>query len=356
MHMSDALLSPVVGGAGWLVAGAFLVHSAREVRRTPEASLPALMGVLGAFVFAAQMINFGIPGTGSSGHLGGGLLLAVLLGPHAAFLVMASVLTVQALLFADGGLLALGCNIVNLGVFTCFVAYPLLFRPISGPGARRGRLTIAAVVAAVVGLQLGAFAVVVETTASGISRFPFVSFLAFMLPIHFAIGVAEGLVTVAVLLYVWRARPDLARRELDGGRSLRPLLVAFGVATVVVGSTLSWFASTRPDGLEWSLAQASGGEQLPVGEDGLHGVLADLQEVTSLLPGYSRRGPLDGNEPSRASWPEPDSGTSLSGVGGGAVVLFLSLGLGLALRRARTPKGTKARDSDRSRPLAPPLA
>ncbi len=77
-----------------------------------------LMGVLGAFIFAAQMINFTIPGTGSSGHLGGGMILAILLGPHAAFLVMASVLTVQALFFADGGLLALGCNIWNLGVLS----------------------------------------------------------------------------------------------------------------------------------------------------------------------------------------------------------------------------------------------
>jgi cobalt/nickel transport system permease protein len=120
MHMSDALISPTVGAAGWLTAAGFAAYAGREVRRAPEASPPALMGVLGAFVFAAQMINFSIPATGSSWHLGGGLLLAALLGPHAAFLVMASVLAVQALLFADGGLLALGCNVINLGVCTFF--------------------------------------------------------------------------------------------------------------------------------------------------------------------------------------------------------------------------------------------
>ena len=78
------------------------------------------------------MINFTIPGTGSSGHLGGGMILAILLGPHAAFLVMASVLTVQALFFADGGLLALGCNIWNLGVYPCYLIYPLIYKPLVG--------------------------------------------------------------------------------------------------------------------------------------------------------------------------------------------------------------------------------
>ncbi len=98
-----------------------------------RASIP-LMGVAGAFVFAAQMLNFAIPGTGSSGHLGGALMLAILLGPEAAFLVMASILAVQALFFADGGLLALGANIFNLGFFPAFVAYPLIYRKIVGDG------------------------------------------------------------------------------------------------------------------------------------------------------------------------------------------------------------------------------
>ena len=97
-----------------------------------------LMGVLGAFIFAAQMLNFTIPATGSSGHLGGGMILAILLGPYAAFLVMASVLTVQALFFADGGLLALGCNIFNLGFFPCFIAYPFIYKKIVGAPADPG--------------------------------------------------------------------------------------------------------------------------------------------------------------------------------------------------------------------------
>src|SRR5512143_3473726 len=107
MHMVDALLSPAVGGAMGAVTAATVAYCSRQVRREADDRRVPLMGVLGAFLFAAQMINFSIPGTGSSGHLGGGLLLAILLGPHAAFLVMTSVLIVQALFFADGGLLAL---------------------------------------------------------------------------------------------------------------------------------------------------------------------------------------------------------------------------------------------------------
>ena len=132
MHMADALLSPTVGTAMWGLTAGAIALSSRKVSRLLDDSRIPLMGVMGAFIFAVQMINFTIPGTGSSGHLGGGLMLAILLGPHAAFLTMASVLIVQALFFADGGLLALGCNIFNLGIFPCFIAYPFIYRRIVG--------------------------------------------------------------------------------------------------------------------------------------------------------------------------------------------------------------------------------
>jgi cobalamin biosynthesis protein CbiM len=132
MHMADALLSPGAGGAMLAVAAGTIAYSSAKVREEMDDRKVPLMGVMGAFLFAAQMINFTIPATGSSGHIGGGLLLAVLLGPHAAFLTIASVLMVQALFFADGGLLALGCNIFNLGALPAFIAYPLIYRPIAG--------------------------------------------------------------------------------------------------------------------------------------------------------------------------------------------------------------------------------
>ncbi|MBW2123959.1 MAG: energy-coupling factor ABC transporter permease, partial [Deltaproteobacteria bacterium] len=111
MHMADALLSPSVGAAFWVVSGTAVAYSARKLKQEADEKKIPLMGILGAFVFAAQMINFTIPGTGSSGHLAGGMILAVLLGPYAGFLTLASVLVVQALFFGDGGILALGCNV-----------------------------------------------------------------------------------------------------------------------------------------------------------------------------------------------------------------------------------------------------
>jgi cobalt/nickel transport system permease protein len=338
MHMADALISPTVAGVGWLLALGGISYAARRVQRTPEPGRPALMGVLGAFVFAAQMVNFAIPGTGSSGHLGGGLLLSVLLGPHAAFLVTASVLTVQALLFADGGLLALGCNIVNLGVFTCFVAYPLLFLPLAGTKPAPMRLTLAALVAALVGLELGALAVVFETTSSGISLLPFGSFVLFMLPIHAAIGVIEGLVTAGVLLYVWRARPDLVRVRGGAPRSQRPLravLAAFATSALLVGGVVSWFASTRPDGLEWSASRVSGREKPPSPRGAWHHWMNRAQRATSALPDYSF-GPAQAEpEASTSRWPAPNAGTSASGLIGAALTLLVALGVGLGLRVVR---------------------
>ncbi|MFL5271377.1 MAG: energy-coupling factor ABC transporter permease, partial [Anaeromyxobacteraceae bacterium] len=252
MHMSDALVSPAVGGVMWAATAGLTAVAARRVERDGEEGRVALMGVLGAFVFAAQMVNFAIPATGSSGHLGGGLLLAILLGPHAAFVVMASVLAVQALFFADGGLLAFGCNVWNLGFFTCFLAYPLVWRPLAGASPTRGRVVLASLAAAVVALQLGALGVVLETVASGISTLPFAAFAALMQPVHLAIGLVEGLVTAALVGAVWRARPDVLASRGAAAR-LRPLLAGLALAAAATGGVGAWFASSRPDGLEWAV-------------------------------------------------------------------------------------------------------
>ena len=142
MHMADALISPAVGGTMWAASAATIAYCSKKVKEDLDERKVPLMGVLGAFVFAAQMINFTIPATGSSGHLGGGMLLAILLGPYAAFLVIASVLVVQALFFADGGLLALGCNIFNLGFFPAFIAYPLIYKKIVKGEITQGRLAL----------------------------------------------------------------------------------------------------------------------------------------------------------------------------------------------------------------------
>lgn len=338
MHMADALLSPAVGGTMWTATACTIACCARKVQADLDDRKIPLMGVLGAFIFAAQMINFTIPATGSSGHLGGGLILAILLGPWAAFLTIASVLTVQALFFADGGLLALGCNIFNLGVFPCFLAYPLIYRPIAGAKPTPARIGIGATLAAVIGLQLGALAVVFETVASGIAELPFTAFLTVMLPIHLAIGLVEGLVTAAVVTFVWKARPEILERTADGrplGRlAIGKVLAGLGLAAVVTGGALSWFASSSPDGLEWSMLRVAGQEEPAAPEQGIHSQLADIQDKISFLPDYGfKTGDTAPDQAGGSSWPAVDGGTTASGLVGGAITLALALGLGLLFRR-----------------------
>lgn len=346
MHMADALLSPTVGATMWLASAGALAWSARRVQRRGDDRLVPLMGVLGAFVFAAQMINFAIPATGSSGHLGGGLLLAVLLGPHAALVVIASVLTVQALFFADGGLLALGANIFNLGVLPCFVAYALVYRVVVGVAPSRRRLTAAAVAAAVAGLLLGATGVVVQTVASGISSLPPASFLWLMLPVHAAIGVVEGLVTAAVLAFVWRIQPELlaaAPTAAPTRGGLKTLLASLALAATATAGAVSWFASPAPDGLESSIERVTGAAEFPAPATGVHATLERLQERTALMPDYQWPGRgqpgvpegADSGEPGDAAWPDVDPGTSLAGLAGGVLTLLLVGGIALLLRRLR---------------------
>ncbi len=267
MHMADALVSPAVGGAFWAVAAGTIAYCSSRVRKNLDDRKVPLMGVLGAFVFAAQMINFTIPATGSSGHLGGGLLLAILLGPSAAYLTIASVLMIQALFFADGGLLALGCNIFNLGVFPAFIAYPLIYKKLVGRDPRQSRMVAAAIIAAVVALQFGSLGVVLQTVLSGVSVLPFWPFLLLMQPIHLGIGVFEGVVTALVVTFIYQNRPEILESALRqkplGDLPIKSLLASFLLASLLIGGVLSWFVSENPDGLEWSIAKITGSPELP---------------------------------------------------------------------------------------------
>ncbi|MFA7269181.1 MAG: energy-coupling factor ABC transporter permease [Sterolibacterium sp.] len=336
MHMADALISPTVGVTLWAASTATLAWCSRRIRQGDEERLIPLMGVLGAFVFAVQMINFTIPATGSSGHIGGGLLLSILLGPHAACVVIASILTVQALFFADGGLLALGANIFNLGVFPCFAGYLLVYRPLLGAdrlASSQRRITIVATLAAVVGSQLGAFAVVLETMFSGISNLPISTFLLLMQPIHLAIGLVEGLATAIVILFVRRARPDLFMANAASPipiSSRKPLLLALGIATVLTAGVFSWFASTQPDGLEWSIAHAAGSATLPAPESGFHTAQAQHK-----ITGMTDDKPPTGRS-NEAAWPAVDSSRSLASLIGAAITLGLVISIGYLLRRRRS--------------------
>lgn len=337
MHMADALVSPAVGGTLWAASAATIAYCSRRVRKNLDERKIPLMGVLGAFVFAAQMINFTIPATGSSGHLGGGLLLTILLGPAAAFLTIASVLMVQALFFADGGLLALGCNIINLGAFPAFIAYPLIYKRLVGRNPHQSRMVVAAIIAAVVGLQLGSLGVVLQTFASGVSALPFSTFLLLMQPIHLAIGVVEGVVTALVVSFVYRARPEVLESVLQdrplGELPVRSLVVTFLVAAALIGGGLSWFASEHPDGLEWSIARITGSGELPESGDLGHAQLATIQERTALLPGYGLPAETRDGLNATPTAAEERIGTSLAGLIGGTITLALCLLTGIILKK-----------------------
>lgn len=338
MHMADALISPVVGGGMWVATAGITAYAVKKARKDPDERKVPLMGVLGAFIFATQMINFAIPGTGSSGHLGGGLILAILLGPYAGFLTMASILLIQAFFFGDGGLLAMGCNIFNLGFYPCFIAYPLIFKPIAGKRPTPGRIWAGAFLAGIIGLQLGSFSVVLETLMSGISELPFKTFLWLMQPIHLAIGVVEGLVTAAVVTFIWKARPEILEKTISGSAygkiDLRRVLTGLLVAAVLIGGILSWFASNNPDGLEWSMFHASGKEELETPR-GIHQSMAEIQEKTAILPDYGFKASKESTPTQNGAvetWPAVNSGTTVSGLIGGLFTLLLTGLIGYGLR------------------------
>lgn len=291
MHMADALVSPAVAGITGTIAGILVVIAARKVRNDEKENIIPLMGVMGAFVFAAQMINFSIPGTGSSGHIVGGILLAALLGPWAALITLTSVLVIQSLIFADGGLMALGCNIFNMAVCACLVAYPLVFKPLMKYPASLGKMVGVSVLACVIGLELGALAVTIETEASGITALPMVKFLWFMIPIHLIIGIGEGLATAAVLYFIQKYKPELLQqiRKTDTRHPayLGKAILVFALLALLVGGTFSWIASSDPDGLEWSVFHLTRSTELPLPSSAnIYGIVRNIQQSTALMPDY----------------------------------------------------------------------
>lgn len=334
MHMADALLAPAVAATMYAASAVTVGASVKTLKKDEATAKLPTMAVTSALVFAGQMINYTIPGTGSSGHLCGGMLLSALLGPQAGFLSMVVILTIQCLFFADGGLLALGANCWNMAFYGCFVGYYLLWRPIikgklfngmSGKAAMRSKIVLASILGCVITLQLGAFSVVLETSISGITDLPFGAFVGLMQPIHLAIGLVEGLVTSAVLLFVYEARPelimDVTTSKSEGKYSLKTTLVVLAVAAAVVGGGLSLFASSNPDGLEWSLfgntdagySQNMGLEEEDYGvQSGAADAAAAIQEKTAFLPDYA------------FSNSDSAAGTTVSGLVGSVMVAGLA--------------------------------
>ncbi len=296
MHMADALVTPVVAGVMDIAAAGAAVYSLKKVKTdTEDTKKIPVMGVMGAFVFAAQMVNFTIPGTGSSGHICGGMLLTALLGPYAGFLTMIGILVVQCLLFADGGILALGCNIWNMAFYGCFVGGACIMGAICRERHSKRRIMAASVLGCVISLQLGAFSVVLQTLLSGITELPFGVFAGMMQPIHLAIGVVEGIITGSVLSFVWEARPELlwvysGRKKQDGmkdGRLNSGQTIGILLTTaLVLGGGLSLLASENPDGLEWSVAKVAG-DVVGTGKSAVNTALEGIQNRLSVMADYT---------------------------------------------------------------------
>ncbi len=330
MHMADALLAPSVAATMYAASGVMVGISAKALKKDENTAKLPTMAVTAALVFAGQMINYTIPGTGSSGHLCGGMLLSALLGPQAGFLSMVVILAIQCLFFADGGLMALGANCWNMAFYGCFIGYYLIWKPVMhsrlferNKHAARVKIILASVLGCIITLQMGAFSVVLETSASGITELPFAAFAGIMQPIHLAIGLVEGLITAAVLLFIYEARPELLAELSVGAEktksrcSLKATIVILAVSVVIVGGGLSLFASGNPDGLEWSMfgnSEAGYSANMGLNEEsyGISGKAADaaeaIQEKTAILPDYAFSGS------------DSAAGTTVSGLVGSAVV------------------------------------
>lgn len=256
MHIQDAILDPGVAAATAVVGATGLLYGLRVLEKRLGERTTVLMGTMAAFVFAAQMVNF--PLGLFSGHLIGGVLAAVMLGPWAGAVVIAAVLIVQCFLFGDGGLTALGANFANMGLIGAVGGYAI-YAPIRRAVGGRAGVIFGAMVAAWFSVLLAAGAFSVELAASG-RRADFFQVLSLMGLVHAVIGVGEAVITGLVLRLILLTRPDLVYEpDLDGpgvtpaGRvkgGLRVAAAGLGVA-LAVGVFLAPYASERPDGLEY---------------------------------------------------------------------------------------------------------
>lgn len=210
LHIPDGFLSAEVAVVFFIITGVCLAACISVANRTLDERAVPLMGVMAAFIFAGQMINFPVSG-GTSGHLLGGALAAILLGPWAAAIVLAAVVGLQAIVFQDGGLAVMGANIFNMGILTAFLGYAVYraagFFTAAGSGAR----LVSAFAAAWLTVQAAALFTTFQLVLSDTS--PLDVALPAMMGVHALIGIGEGLITAAALAFILSTRPDLVTGE-----------------------------------------------------------------------------------------------------------------------------------------------
>lgn len=314
LHIPDGFLSLPIALLFWVAAIVFLSIAVRKTQgQLGERQIP-LMGIMAAFIFAAQMLNFPVAG-GTSGHMLGGALAAIVLGPWAGMLVMACVIGLQGLLFQDGGLVVMGANIFNMGLLTALIGYGL-YRNVAGQ-SRTVRLGVGGL-AAWLSVMAGAFVTALQLGFSGTS--PFGVVIPAMLGVHALIGVGEALITVAALTFIAQTRPDLLETEKVRAQGSAGWVVVGLIITIAL-VLLSPLASADPDGLE------------RVAED--VGFLAQGQAAPyNILPDYTI--PFLG---------ESAVSTIVAGVVGVLVVAAVAYGLGRLVTRSATRQAAEAGQS-----------
>ena len=315
MHIPDGFIDLQTAAVTAVLAGVGIAIALRDVRRRLPSRRVPLIGLAAAFVFAAQMLNFPVA-AGTSGHLIGAVLVCVLLGPAAAVIVMTTVLVLQCLMFADGGVTALGANVLNLGVIAPTVGYAVYtaVRRIGPRGLRT--LLLAAGFAAWCSTLAAALACAVQLAASG--TVPLNLALPAMSGVHMLIGLGEAVITMLVVAVIARARPELIDGIDSGPMSHRALLTFGGFATLALLVFVAPVASSLPDGLHW-----------------VAGRLDFAQRSTTL-----QSAPFDGYSLEMAV-ATPGVATVLAGLIGAAIAFAIAWLVARALTPANRSPGTR---------------
>jgi len=299
MHIPDGFLSSTVAIIIWLISIVAVAYALKRVGQDLGERQVPLMGVLAATIFAGQMLNFSIAG-GTSGHLLGATIATVLLGPWAAVVILTSVVSIQALVFQDGGLLALGANILNMAVIGVAVSYFIYTSMRKLTGSQPWAIFLSGALAAWFSIVMAALACALELAISGTS--PANIAIPSMGGIHMLIGIGEGLITVGALAFLYAARRDL----LEGGKNYArggPAIWVVGMGMAVFLAVLSPLASAKPDGLEWVAKQKG---FLDSAQAPIYKIIPDY-----ILPGISNQA----------------LATIAAGIVGVALVLVVTLGL-----------------------------
>jgi len=308
MHIPDGFLSVLVSVVFWALSILAIGYSLRRLGKEMDERQVPMMGVLAAAIFAGQMLNFAVAG-GTSGHLLGATLATVLLGPWAAVLVMTCVVGIQALVFQDGGLLAMGANIFNMGVIGVFVAYTVYQTVQKLARGKSWGIFVGGFAAAWLSIVIAALAAALQLALSGTS--PANIAVPAMAGIHAIIGIGEGLITLGALAFIAATRPDLVKKR-ETGAAQGKLVWIVGLVIALFLAIASPLASSHPDGLEW-VAEQKG--FLDAAQGSVYQIIPNY-----VLPGISNK----------------NLATILAGIFGVILVFGVALGVAYSRRKRQT--------------------